>query len=225
MSKQAMHCNATRSHAKIGLQPHLDGHVAFHLSACHQLAFRLGSSMTANDPRSAPELEQIILELCAADRPAGIPGLMLVVQGVKECTHHFWLYKIWRLPMSETQLRMRDRRKARGRLGVICGRKINFAIPSGPAGSIIHRVKRGFSAVRPTTTRCAHGLDVSWHRGRAPSPAPSAPPTIAHGDTGARFRMWGSEMASRERVITHLLQRRGSASRQRCSGFGARAAA
>jgi hypothetical protein len=40
--------------------------------------------MTADDPRSAPELEQIILELCAADRPAGIPGLMLVVQGVKE---------------------------------------------------------------------------------------------------------------------------------------------
>ncbi|KAJ7830323.1 hypothetical protein B0H14DRAFT_3464924 [Mycena olivaceomarginata] len=43
--------------------------------------------MTADDPRSAPKLEQIILiilELCAADRPAGIPRLILVAQGVKE---------------------------------------------------------------------------------------------------------------------------------------------
>ncbi|KAJ7118357.1 hypothetical protein C8R44DRAFT_738293 [Mycena epipterygia] len=90
MSKQAMHGNATRSRAR--LQPHLDGHVAFHLSACHQLAFRLGSSMTADDPRSAPELEQIILELCAADRPAG----MLVAQRVKECTRKS--ASMWKLP-------------------------------------------------------------------------------------------------------------------------------
>jgi hypothetical protein len=40
--------------------------------------------MTADDPRSAPELKKIILELCAAYRPAGIPRLMLVAQGVKE---------------------------------------------------------------------------------------------------------------------------------------------
>ncbi|KAJ7258280.1 hypothetical protein C8J57DRAFT_1516178 [Mycena rebaudengoi] len=60
--------------------------------------------MTADDPRSAPELEQVILELCAADRSASIPRLMLVAQRVKEwveaalyrviclkSTHHVWL--------------------------------------------------------------------------------------------------------------------------------------
>ncbi|KAJ7111094.1 hypothetical protein C8R44DRAFT_883532 [Mycena epipterygia] len=40
--------------------------------------------MTADDPRFAPQLEQIILEFCAADRPAGIPRLMLIAQRVKE---------------------------------------------------------------------------------------------------------------------------------------------
>ncbi|KAJ7080316.1 hypothetical protein C8R44DRAFT_754365 [Mycena epipterygia] len=45
--------------------------------------------MTADDPRFAPQLEQIILEFCAADRPAGIPRLMLIAQRVKECLPRF----------------------------------------------------------------------------------------------------------------------------------------
>jgi hypothetical protein len=131
---------------------------------------------------------------------------------------------------------MRDRRKARGRVGVICDislmgailliplrAEINLVIPSGSAGSIIHRVKRGFSASNNDSVR-ARALSKLASRPSSLSRAVCAA-EIARGDIGARFRMSGSEMANRERVITHLLQRRGNVSRQSCSGFRARAAA